>query len=75
MFPVEFRVACLLNAVLELFGSPKELRIYYSSDLVFGFSIDFDWRAWGLYVAGMGIISCGGFKKVDMKDKVYVKII
>ena len=53
--------------VLEFFDFFEEARVYYGSDLIFGLSVDFNWQAWGLYVAGIKIISDGGFKKVDIK--------
>lgn len=60
---------------MELFDSPKASKVYYGSDFIFGLFVNFDWRTWGLYIAGIGIISGGIFKKVDIKDRIYVKII
>ena len=60
--------------VLEFFGSFEEAKVYYSGDLIFGLSIYFDWWARRLYVSGIRIISGGGFKKVDIKKKAYIKI-
>ena len=59
-----------MNVILEFFGSPKEARVYYGGDLIFGLSANFNRRTWRLYVAGMRIINGGGFKKVDMKNRV-----
>ncbi len=71
---VEFCVTYPLNAVLEFFGSPKKARVYYSSDFIFGLSVNFDRRACGLYIAGVRVISGGGFEKVDMKNRAYMEI-
>ena len=60
--------------VLEFFDSPKKAKVYYGSDLIFNLSVNFDWWAKGLYMAGMKIISGGEFKKINMKNKVYIKI-
>ena len=74
VFSVEFCVDCPLIAILEFFGSSEEARVYYGGDLIFGLSVDFDRQARRLYMARMKIINGDGFKKVDMKNRVYIKI-
>ena len=60
--------------VLEFFDFCKEAKVYYGGDFIYGLSVDFDWQARGLYVSKIKIMSGGRFKKIDMKNMVYMKI-
>lgn len=69
-----FYIAYSLNKVLEFFYFLKKARVYYGGDFIFGLSVNLNWRARRLYMARMRIISSGAFKKVDMKNNIYMKI-
>lgn len=61
--------------LLKFFGSIKEMRIYYGNDFIFSFLVKFNEKTKRLYIAKIKSMNSYIFKNIDIKYKMYVKII